>query len=67
MVYPTKQCSFEKVFDPAGERKDRFDVLSVLLDDDCSNGRVRQLVSKYSGKGIEGSRPPPFSSKLLRK
>lgn len=37
------------------------------MDHKYSNGWVRQLVSKYSGKGIEGSRLPPFSSELLRK
>lgn len=37
------------------------------MEDEYSNGRVRQLVSKYSGKGKEDSRRLSFSVKLLQK
>ena len=44
-------------------RENRFDVLEYFwVDDNCSNDRVKQLVSKKSGKRIVGLRPITFSS-----
>ena len=46
--------------------ENKFNLLSVLLDDDYLNDRVRLIVSKYSRRGIESSRSSHFSPLIAK-